>query len=90
MISERKRLQFSKYVILADYTKIIKLAEINCPEISPNIILSYNFSLRISETLGLTKSKFLKDSLLVDEQGDKIENGEIIRKATKTNERRVP
>lgn len=80
----------SKYIKPETFDKICKWTAANRPDVLPNIILCYQFGLRISETQGLTKNKLLKNSLLIDEQGDYVLNGEIVRKTVKTDSRRVP
>lgn len=88
--SERAKEAPPRFIKPDTYDKIIKTAKVKCPDVLPNMLLARAFGLRISETLGLTKDKFLKDNLLIDEQGDSYNGTELIRRAAKTNERRVP
>ncbi|MGE3682061.1 MAG: tyrosine-type recombinase/integrase [Bdellovibrionales bacterium] len=88
----------TKYITPETFEKMIKAAmnkKTGDPEIIPNMKLCYAFGFRISETLGLTKDKFLKDNIVVDEQGFKVEEDldgttSIARKKVKTHARRVP
>lgn len=80
----------SKYIPPETYKKIVKAFEEEAPEVLPNVKLCKAFGLRISESLGFDKQKFLKDAVLVDEQGKGVKGGQIVRKKVKTNERRVP
>lgn len=88
---DRKKLAPEKYIFPDKMDKIIRDATRSNLDVLPNILLAGAFGLRMSETLGLTKAKFLKNSLNVDEQGDRLSSeGEILRRSTKSNERRVP
>lgn len=80
----------TKYISDDVFSEIIDYAQKNHPEIVPNIKLCKAFGFRISETLGLSKDKFLKDSILVNQQGDSVKDGKIVRKKVKTTDRRVP
>ncbi len=81
----------SKYISQARLNEILSHAAKTAPAVVPNIKLCYAFGLRISETLGLTKEKFFKGGLLVDEQGSRFaEDGSLARKVTKKAARRVP
>jgi integrase len=92
-ISEKKAKSSShKTKLISDivFGKIIETAKRKHPEVIPNIMLCKAFGFRISETLGLGKEKLLKDSVVVNEQGFRVLNGEIVRKTVKTFPRRVP
>jgi hypothetical protein len=83
----------TRYIKDAVWEKILKHAanaEEGDPEIIPAMKLCRAFGFRISETLGLSKDKFLENEVLVDEQGDRVVDGEVTRRDVKTNARRVP
>ncbi len=80
----------SKYIPADIYKKILEAVEKDEPTLIANVKLCYAFGLRISETLGFSKMKLLKDSLLVDEQGGGVKDGKIVTRKVKTNARRVP
>lgn len=80
----------TKYIPKEIYNKILKAFEKEDPSLLPNIKLCYAFGLRINETLGFSREKLLKDSLLVDEQGAESKNGQFQKRKVKTNARKVP
>lgn len=80
----------SKYVPDATYKKILKAVEEEDASLLPNIKLCYAFGLRINESLGFSRLKLLKESLLVDEQGAGVKDGKILTRKVKTNVRKVP
>lgn len=80
----------SKYISAGVYKEILETVKKEEPNLIPHVKLCYAFGLRISETLGFSKMKFLKDCLIVDEQGAGIKNGENTTRKVKTNARRVP
>jgi integrase len=80
----------SKLISEQVFQKIIETAKKKHPEVIPNIMLCKGFGFRISETLGFSKDKFLKDSVIVNEQGSRVVDGEILKKSVKTFTRRVP
>lgn len=88
LVKEKSRK--TKYIKEAVFNQILEKAAQEDPEILPNIKLCYSFGLRISETLGLSREKLLKESLLVDEQGDGVVNGKQTKRSTKSFSRRVP
>jgi hypothetical protein len=84
-----------KFITPEIYEKILEDAEKKAPDVLPNIKLCYAFGFRIGETLGLTKDKFLKSHILVDEQGNRViiaKDGTktVSRRKAKTFERKVP
>jgi len=80
----------SKFIPADVYKKILKTVEEENASLLPNVKLCYAFGLRIGESLGFSRMKLLKDSLLVDEQGAGVKDGKIITRKVKTNARRVP
>lgn len=63
----------------------------NDPDVLPNLLLSEWYGLRLSESQGLSKSKFFNSYLLISEQGDKLSLNKIVLKPTKTSDtRKVP
>ncbi len=81
----------TKYIGVWVFEQIISKAKTDDPDVIPNILLCYNFGLRISETLGITRDKFLRGALVIDEQGDKLVNNVVTRRPVKTKDsRRVP
>lgn len=80
----------SKYVPEATYKKILKAVEEEDASLLPNVKLCYAFGLRINESLGFSRIKLLKESLMVDEQGAGVKDGKIITRKVKTNVRKVP
>lgn len=73
------------------FAEILSHLERGDSAILPNVILCYKLGLRIGETQGLTREKFFKTHVLVDEQGDRFVNGIVLRRPVKTkDERKVP
>ncbi|GEM_PF-6165854 len=80
----------SKYIPADIYKKILKAVEDENASLLPNVKLCYAFGLRINESLGFSRMKLLKESLLVDEQGAGVKDGKIVTRKVKTNSRKVP
>ncbi len=73
------------------WKKIVSWFKINDPDVLPNILLCEWYGLRLSESQGLDKTKFFKPYLLVNEQGDRIKLGKLLKKPVKTiDTRKVP
>lgn len=87
---ERRGRPRTKFIKPATWEEILKYAMEYYPVVVPNMRLCMAFGLRISETMGLTKDKFLRDCLIIDEQWASLKNGKILRKKVKTFSRRVP
>ena len=80
----------TKFIKEETFQRICDWTRDHRPDVLPNMMLCYHLGLRISETQGLTRLKLRKDSVLVDEQGDHLEDGKIVRTSVKTDARRVP
>lgn len=81
----------TSYINAWTFSQLVTRVKQDDPDVLPNIMLCYHFGLRISESLGLTREKFLAKALVVDEQGHKLVNNAVTRKPVKTKDmRRVP
>lgn len=83
------------YITNDRFVEIIDDLEQNDPGLIPHATLCYKLGLRIAESQGLTKEKFYKTHVLVDEQGDKVigvlDSKRVTRRKVKTLDvRKVP
>jgi integrase len=73
------------------WNKCLEWFKINDPSVLPNVLLCEAYGLRLSESQGLDKSKFYKEYVIIDEQGDRIKFGKFVKRKTKTiDARKVP
>lgn len=89
LVDITKRGYFKKIATSAVSDEVLTVEEQDA-SLLPNVKLCYAFGLRINESLGFSRMKLLKESLLVDEQGAGVKDGKLITRKVKTNARKVP